>query len=69
MSRKDRRKSSEQIVKNIQRDIRRRAKRNRQNPRTGQPTRPAKKQGCLSMSAVIVLGVASAVIAIKTGVS
>lgn len=53
----------------VVRDQYRRARRNNQNPRTGRPTRPPKKQGCLSLSAVVGLAVVGAAIAIKTGVS
>jgi len=43
------------------RQFRRRARLNHQNPLSGKPTRPAKKQGCLSISAVLVLSAGGAV--------
>lgn len=39
----------------------RRAKVNRQSPLTGHPTRPPKKQGCLTMTAVLAMSVGGAV--------
>lgn len=64
----DPRKHAKRAKKDLQSQLRR-ARYNRQDPTNGQALRPAKKQGCLSMSAVAALSlgalIAGAVLTIK----
>lgn len=64
MSRDKNERSIKRAVKRSKKEIKShygRAKLNHQNPRTGKQRRPAKKQGCISMTAIAVLGVGATV--------
>lgn len=50
------------------RDHSRRARLNRQNPMTGESNRPGKKQGCLTLTAVMAISVGGAITGIVLGV-